>query len=81
MANKKLINELIMINNKLITKFYNEQNQKMFEKHKIIGSILEDTSAFDKIDIAIALDIIIDITGDSEHAFDIYKQLMLTNNE
>ena len=79
MANKKMLNELIMLNNELITKYYNEKNQEQFEKHNLIGKILSDSSAFDKIDIAVALNIIIDITGDDKNAFEIYKQVMLTN--
>lgn len=81
MANKKIFNELIQINNRLIIKFNNEKNAKLLEKHQIIASILEDDSVFEKIDISIALNIIVDIMGDEMHAFDIYKELMLTNNE
>lgn len=81
MANKILMNELIKINNDLIIAYKNAHDLVNLEKHQMISKILNEPNAFDKIDIAVALNIIIDITKDEKDAFSIYKNIMLTNGD
>lgn len=81
MANKILMNELIKINNDLIIGYKNAHDLANLEKHQMISKILNEPNAFDKIDIAVALNIIIDITKDEKDAFSIYKNIMLTNGD
>ena len=80
MANQKVLNELIAMNNNLIHQYSAENDVHQIEKHKIIASILNDKNAFDKMDIAVALNIIADIIQNETYAFDVYKNLILTNN-
>ena len=80
MVNEKLLKSLIEQNNQLIKKYETENNAKALEKHNLISSILVEDSAFEKMDIAVALNIIVDITGDSANAFDVYKKLMTNQN-
>lgn len=80
MANKKILNELIQINNQIINKCQQENNSQKLETHQLIASIIEEKNAFEKMDIEIALNIIVDILGDEKNAFDVYKRLMLTND-
>ena len=80
MANLRVLDELIIMNNNLINQYSHENNVQMLKKHNLIASILEDKTAFDKMDIEIALNIISDIIHDDQYVFDVYKDLMLTNN-
>lgn len=79
MANKLLLNELININNNLILNYQSMNDFENLKKHQMIAAILKEPNAFDKIDIAVALNIIVDITKDEQNAFEIYKEIMLTN--
>ena len=79
MEKETIINSLQKQNNSILNKYISSADTQNIEKHTAIKNILEQKNAFDKIDCATALNILIDILQDKNKALETYKALLLND--
>lgn len=79
MEKEKIIEFLQQKNDDILKKYISVADNKNIEKHTAIKNILKQKNAFDKIDCAVALNILIDILQDKNQALETYKNLLFND--